>query len=470
MRRLFIRLFLVIALLVSAAGQAFAQVARDPYFEFLIARRLEAQGDAAGALAALQRAAAADPKSAEVRAEIASFELRQNHPAQAEESARAALALDEANIEGHRVLGLVYAEYLEGATPRTPKAQTDEFARQAISNLERVVADPASGSDINLHFTLGRLYLRTGSSDKAVQAFMRVVDQNPNSVQARIFLAQAYASARDLDSAIGSLQDVVDDEPRVAGTLAQLQEQAGKFKEAAENYTKALAVQPMSRELKYRRLAVLFVLKEYGRAAEFAAQAQAQHPDDLRFPQLQARALFEGGDRDRAFDVLETTLRAHPTDTTTQFALVGLYKDGGRVPDAERTLRQILMSEPKNADALNYLGYLMADRGQQLEEAIRLIEQALDLDPGNPSYLDSLGWAHFRQGNLDEAEKNLAPAAQQLPKNSVIQSHLGDLFARRGRLEDAIVAWTRALDGDGEDINRAELQKKIADARAKSIR
>src|SRR5262245_61230448 len=96
-------------LLSSTSGVAFAQApARDPYYEFLIARRLEKSGDAAGALASLQRAAAADPKSAEIRAEIAAFELSQNHTTQAEQAARAALMLDENNLEGHRVLGLVY--------------------------------------------------------------------------------------------------------------------------------------------------------------------------------------------------------------------------------------------------------------------------------------------------------------------------------------------------------------------------
>ena len=91
---------------------------------------------------------------------------------------------------------------------------------------------------------------------------------------------------------------------------------------------------------------------------------------------------------------------------------------------------------------------------------------ALEVDPGNPSYLDSLGWAHFRRGELQEAEKYLTPAAEQLPRNAVIQDHLGDVFAGLGRWSDAIASWSRALDGEGT-IGRPAIEKKIENARSK---
>ncbi len=130
-------------------------------------------------------------------------------------------------------------------------------------------------------------------------------------------------------------------------------------------------------------------------------------------------------------------------------------------------LRQLLAAEPANPNALNYLGYLLAVRGEQLDEAIRLVRRALDAEPGNGAYLDSLGWAHFRRGDLDEAEKYLEAAAAKLPRNSEIQDHLGDLHARKGRFAEAIAAWTRALNGDGSDIQRDAIEKKISNAKGK---
>jgi Flp pilus assembly protein TadD len=133
----------------------------------------------------------------------------------------------------------------------------------------------------------------------------------------------------------------------------------------------------------------------------------------------------------------------------------------------KRVLRQVLAAEPANANALNYLGYMLAVRGEQLDEAIRLVRRALDAEPENGAYLDSLGWAHFRKGDLDEAEKYLSAAAAKMPDNSEIQDHLGDLHARKGRLPEAIAAWTRALKGDGEDVEKAAIEKKISNAKGK---
>jgi len=459
------RALLACVWVLSLGGTAAAQ-APEAYFEFLMARRLEAQGDQAGALAALERAAAADPASAEVRAEIASFQLRRNRSGDAESAALEALKLDDMNLQAHRVLGLIYAAHVDAMNARTPQAQVDAAARQAITHLERAATDAAASTDIQIHYSLGRLYLRTGEPAKAVEAFTRVVNQNPTSSQGRLSLAQAYAADGDVKSAIGTLELVVDDEPRVASVLAQYQEQVGLLKEAVQNYTRALAVEPSSRGLKFRRVAAAFSDRNYAQAAAFAAEAQAQHPDDLRFPRLRARAVFESGDAARALTILEPTAKAYPKDTATQLALADLYNDAGRDGDAERTLRQLLEIEPANAEALNYLGYLLADRGRALEEAVRLIQRALDMEPGNPSYLDSLGWAHFRRGDLNEAEKYLSPAAERLPRNAVVQDHHGDVLAAQGRWGDAIAAWTRALAGDG-GIDRAVVDQKIQDARSK---
>jgi tetratricopeptide (TPR) repeat protein len=452
-------------LVLSLAGTASAQ-SPDAYFDFLMARRLESQGDQAGALAALERAAAADPTSAEVRAEIASFQLRRNRRTDAETAALQALKLDDANLEAHRVLGLIYSANVDAMNARTPEMQVEVAARQAITHLERAAGVASAGTDIQIHYSLGRLYLRIGDAAKAVDAFTRVVNQNPDSAQGRLSLAQAYAASDDLTNAIDTLEFIVSDEPRVAGVLAQYQEQAGLLKEATESYTRAIATDPTNRGLKFRRIAAVFNDGNYPQAAAFATEAQAQHPEDLRFPRLRARAVFEGGDPARAVTILEPTAKANPRDTATQLALADLYNDAGRDGDAERTLRLLLEMEPSNAEALNYLGYLLANRGRSLDEAVRLVERALVAEPGNPAYLDSLGWAHFRRGDLEEAEKYLSPAAQQLPRNAVVQDHLGDVLARRGRWADAIAAWTRALAGDG-GVDRVVVEKKIQDARTK---
>ena len=455
----------------SFPGVALAQQgSAAAYYEFMMARRLETAGNADAALAALERAAAADPTSAEIRAEIASLHLRRTPPNReaGERAAKEALALDEKNVEANRTLGYLYANAVD-ARARQMSPQMATYLKDAITHLERAQAGTV-GTDANLLYTLGGLYVANNEPQKAIQALTRVVAQNPNNPQGRRRLAEAYAAADDVKGAIGVLEEVVEYVPNIAGDLGKYQEQAGLLREAAASYTIALVAQPNNRTLKLDRARVLYQAKEFSQAAAFAGEARKQHPEDLRFAQLQARALFDAGDRSAAIAVAESTVRAFPKDTNTQFTLVDLYQDAGRTGDAEKILRQILAAEPSNPNALNTLGYMLAVRGEQLDEAISLVRRALETDPDNGAFLDSLGWAHFRRGDLAEAQKYLSAAAQRMPDNSEVLDHLGDLRARQGQLQDAINAWTRALAGDGGDVDRGAIERKVQDARRKLAR
>jgi tetratricopeptide (TPR) repeat protein len=459
--------FLVAGLLAGfVPARAVAQGTSDPYYEFLNARRLEGAGNTAGAVAALERAAAADPTSAAIRAEIASLYLRQNQPEPAEKAAKAALLLDAKNVDANRVLGLIEAAQVDA--DRNAPGQGNAHVDPAIQYLERAVTGNQGLPDANLNYTLGRLYLRAGMPGKAIEPLSRVLNQNPGSVQGRLALAQAQATARDLPGAIATLEEVLADEPRVAAPLAQYQEQAGRLADAANTYTTALAQQPGNRELKVRRIVVLYDAKDFAKAAQLAADGQQQHPDDPRFPRLQASAFYAAGDAPRAITVLEASSKSFPKDAISQMSLADMYSNVGRKAEAERTVRQVLTNDPSNADAMNYLAYMLANRGERLDEAIQLVTRALQTDPQNGAYLDSLGWAHFQRGDIEDAAKYLTAAAEKLPRNAEVQSHLGDVEAKRGRWAEAIVAWTRALENQGGEIDRAALQKKIEDARRRT--
>ena len=178
-------------------------------------------------------------------------------------------------------------------------------------------------------------------------------------------------------------------------------------------------------------------------------------------------ALLELGNRQRAIELLESTAARFPRDAETQFKLADVYADAGRPSDAERMLRQMLSVNPADHRVLNYLGYLLAQNGKNLDEAITLVNRALQAEPGRGEYLDSLGWAYYKQGNLNEAEKYLSQAAQKLPDHPEILDHLGDVYAKRGRWQEAIDAWTRALANKDASVEPAAVQRKIDDARGR---
>lgn len=484
----------------AAPGVVSAQAVDDPYYQFLIARHLMSEGDASGALAALDRAAAADPDSAEVRAEIAMLQYRANKHDEAEKAAKAALALDGNNAEANRVLGYLYTNAAQN--DRATAAERTGYVRQAIAHFERVAVQ--GPPDIAVTSMLGRLYLTNGEVDKAVESLTQTVNENPFSYDARRLLAMAFAAGNDYASAIAALEDLAEEEPRVLGLIGDYQAQAGMHADAAAMYARALAAQPNSREIKAKRIEALYrsgqydeaassaadaqrqhpadpafpglqvqalvEAGQYERAASVAADAQRQHPDNPAFPPLQAQALFMSGNERRAIDLLESAVETFPKNTTVQYALADLYSDAGRRDDAEKTLRQILALNPSDPDALNYLGYLLAVNGRNLDEAIRLVSRALEVRPNNGAYLDSLGWAHFRRGDLNEAEKYLGQAVDRMPGNSEVLDHMGDLHAARDRWQDAIDAWSLALAGNGDGIEPAVLQRKIEDARGRLAR
>ena len=136
----------------------------------------------------------------------------------------------------------------------------------------------------------------------------------------------------------------------------------------------------------------------------------------------------------------------------------------GRIGEAERYLARAIRLNPKNAMALNYLGYMLADRGVKLKESIAYVERALEIDPRNPAYLDSLGWAQYRLSLFEPAEKNLRDALRYDQDDPTIMEHLGDLLMITGRVEEAVLEWESALAHGHEEPQR--LRDKMERARA----
>ena len=166
--------------------------------------------------------------------------------------------------------------------------------------------------------------------------------------------------------------------------------------------------------------------------------------------------------------MLQDAQAKFPADNAITFELGAVFDKQKKFAEAEAAFQQVLTRDPENAAALNYLGYMLAERGERLDESVSYLKKALQIEPENGSYLDSLGWAYFKADKLDLAEENLRRAADQLKTNSVIQDHYGEVLFKLGRYDEAIAAWTRALAGDGDSIDQAPtIDKKIRAAKQK---
>jgi len=139
-------------------------------------------------------------------------------------------------------------------------------------------------------------------------------------------------------------------------------------------------------------------------------------------------------------------LERFPDDTHVLFSEAASLERLGRRKESEKVFRRILNLDPDDAEAANYLGYMWADAGEHLEEALRLINHAVELRPGTGAYLDSLGWVYFKLGRLDEAERWLRQALEAGESSGTVHAHLGEVLLARGQEEEARKQLQRGLD------------------------
>lgn len=438
-------------------------------YYFLLARRLEDSGKSDEAITTLQRALKLAPTSAEIRAELAGVFARADRVVEALTAAEEALRYDANNLEANRILGNIYGALADQKRPLRAGDDPSTYAPRAIAALEKVRGP--GGSDLNVELTLGRLYLRSGRPQQAVTALRHVVEQQPQYSEGGMLLAAAQEAAGDVAGAIATLETTIQVTPtffRAYPRLIELYEGQRRWKDAAGAYEAAQQVNPKADLVNGHALALMNG-GEITRAQALLQQAIGrQSSPNAGLLYLFAESQRRQKDYAGALVTVQKLRTAFPDRSAFVLMHAQILDESGRFPDAEKELRALLERSPDDANALNSLGYMLAERGERLDEAVTLLKRALAREPGNPSYLDSLGWAFFRQGRLELADPPLTEAAEKSPENSVIQDHLGDLRFRQQRFAEAVVAWERALAGDGESIDRPAIEKKLRDARARA--
>ena len=442
----------------------------DAAYYFLLARHLESIGRVDDAIKAYDRAIAIDPASAELRAELAGLYARQDNAIDAIAHAEGALERDPDNQEANRILGTVYAAYAERRLPLRQGDDPATYPARAIAALEKARGE---GFDLGLDLVLGRLYIQTKAFDKAVPLLERVVEGQPSLVDAAILLSTAQEGAGQSADAVATLNKVLNENPgsfRAQLRLAEIFEQEEQWNDAADALAKAQSLNPRATMLTRRRAVALLSAGRAPESRDLLQSALSSGRADAKDPVL-LYLLAESQRSSKDLAAAETTagklIAANPDDVRALHVMSLIQQDKGDVKGAERTLRDLIARDPMDANALNSLGYMLAERGERLDEAITFLKRALTIEPGNPSYLDSLGWAYFQQGKLDLADSPLSEAAEKLKTNSVVQDHLGDLRFKQRRFADAAEAWERALSGDGQSIDKTKIQNKIREARGR---
>ncbi len=153
--------------------------------------------------------------------------------------------------------------------------------------------------------------------------------------------------------------------------------------------------------------------------------------------------------------------KAGQQDAALLLQLGGALEQAGQWEQARPILERVVALAPDSAVALNHLGYALASRGEDLPQAIALLEKANRLRPKEPAFIDSLGWALFRSGAYDKALPLIQSAAMDEPGNSELSEHLGDVLWAMGRRFEARYAWKAALAGLDEDSHAAPMRDRL---------
>lgn len=302
-------------------------------------------------------------------------------------------------------------------------------------------------------------------------------------------LARCYRLANRTQDAIAALRVMIKDNPvRVESyeLLASIYEEEGDLENALANYQQVLLMNP-AQPVNYLRVADMLLKlgqassPRLSKAVETLKEARAKFPELPQITYSLAIALNQAGKPQEALaafsDCFNDAKASQPDmlNAAFYFAYGAAAEQAGNIEQAEVMLKKAIEVDPDNsAQACNYLGYMWVERGLYLEEAGKLIQQALEKDPSNGPFMDSLGWYYFKKGDYPKALEQLKKAAALIkPEDPVVYEHLGDTWFNLGNPAEALACWRKALELEEKNPAKApgstavsvqSLKEKIASA------
>ncbi len=319
-------------------------------------------------------------------------------------------------------------------------------------------------------------YVAIGQVGAAIPFYLRALALNHGSGDVRYKLAQSFLKTGQRDEAIRALEELVKGNPlrpEPYEFLARLLEENRQFERALANYQQVLLLAPDDPENYLRTAQVQLELRQNDGAVATLSEARRRFPA----PQITyalAIALSQAKRYADALPAFESAMQdaearggAELLDGAFYYNYAVAAEQADMIDKAATLLRKAIDLEPsKAASAYNFLGYMWVERKLNLEEAGEMIRRALQIEPNNGAYLDSLGWYYYQRGEYGEALSELLHAVELVkPEDAVVLEHLGDAHAALGNYGQAINAWGRALT---LDPGNAALATKIEAARTKT--
>ncbi len=384
-----------------------------------------------------------DPKDVQSWLRISQIYRQKKDFAQARQTSEKAKELEPSNLEIlYNDVILLEAEGKNVEALKTLKSVLDATAKKSYSASERTNRSA-------LLERLGFLYRSVEQYANAVDVYKQIQELDPDSAaRAAAEIVETYRVAKDFAKAETEADAALKKYPTdrvVRAVHASLLADMGKTDQAIAETRKLM-------DGKEDRDSYVTLAQIYEKAKNFTEMA-------------------------KMLDAAENLSKGNDDKEPIIFMRGSMYERQKNFTAAETEFRKVLNINPENAAALNYLGYMLADRNVRLEEAQDLIKKAVAQEPNNGAYLDSLGWVFFRLNKLPEAEQNLRRALEVMSRDATVHDHLGDVYFREGKIREAIAQWQNSLKewqaSAPTEVDHAEVakvQKKLDDAKVRLAR
>lgn len=399
--------------------------------------------------------------------------------------------------------------------------QTDAALEQYKAIVD---ADP---SDAQTYMRIAEIDRRNGKFDQAMDALKKANAVVPDSIEVQYNIAVIDEAQGKYDEAIQILNGLLQKSDSPDGDyskedvnnravflerLGTVYREANRPQLAVDTFRKMLELGDDNAVRGYQQIIETYRdNKQWQQATAVAEEAAKKYPDNRGLVMVAASQQADMGSPGPALERVKSLLKGTPDDRDVYVALAQMYsrvkdwpqaeaninkaielstktddKDDAwfiagsiyerqkKYDKAEEAFHKVLADDPKNAMTLNYLGYMLADRGTRLDEALGYIRRAVALDPQNGAYLDSLGWVYFKMGNYDLAEENLRRASERMGDDPTIHDHLGQLYQATGQLklaathyERSLEEWNKTIPAEVDQDDVAKVQKELETARVK---
>ena len=430
------------------------------------------------ASAAYQKALEIDPDNVAYRKGLGQNLLFSRRYDEALEQFRTLVEANPRDVESYLHMGQVY------------RAQHKyDLAQQNMTKALELAPD-----SLDIQFNQVLLLETEGKFPDAIGLVKKILDASskedsaPYSPQERanrgIFLEKLgllYKDSGDFGNAETTFRQMLplgkDNAIRAEAHLLEIYEETRQYDKALDASEKAVKQYPDSRELVSERASLLASTGHGPAGISLLKGLMKNNQDDREVWLAMARVYQQQKQFDQARESVAKAAEMSDSDDEKEYihflygSIWERQKNYGR---AEQEFRKALELNPESAMSLNYLGYMWANQGIHLDEAVGYIQRALENEPNSGAYLDSLGWAYFKQNRLDLAQQNLEKAVERLGTDPTIVSHLAEVYYKSGRIREAQAKWKSALEEwsrlpknevDEEEV--AAAQKKLKEASAK---